>query len=290
MASLTPACSAMSDSRARGFSLTTVSLWPTNVALVKGCSRATHRKPRRARARLPAVEHSPGGVARGPRGRPAAGHLPAHRPLRPHQRGRVRGQGGRGALRDAGVRAALRPGAPRPADRRADRRGAGPEHRRRRAAARRPHHPAPGVLPPLPRPVLVQPATRDRAPAARRAGGPARPAAPRRLLLERLLAVQHPLPARRRGLRRLPRRRRDRRAAPVAHERPAHLRPGDRGDQRGRRAHGPAGRGPTPRGHRPHRHRASACAPGTTSSGTRSPVRSSSRARTAIRSRPGSGA
>ena len=58
-------------------------------------------------------------------------------------------------------------------------------------------------------------------PAARRAGRAVRPAAPGRLLLGRLLAVEHAVPPRRRRAGRLPRRRRDRRAAPAAVRRPA---------------------------------------------------------------------
>ena len=58
---------------------------------------------------------------------------------------------------------------------------------------------------------IAAPGHRD--PARRRPGRAARAAAPRRLLLGRRLAVEHAVPARRRRVRRLPRRRRDRRAA-----------------------------------------------------------------------------
>ena len=85
-------------------------------------------------------------------------------------------------------------------------------------AAARPgaDHPAPAVLAALPRAVLLDPARRHRQPAARRAGRAARAAAHRRLLLGRLLALQHAVPPRRRRVRGVPRRRRDRRAARLA--------------------------------------------------------------------------
>ena len=79
--------------------------------------------------------------------------------------------------------------------------------------------------------------------APRRARRAARPPASRRLLLGRLLALEHALPPRRGRALRLPRRRRDRRAAPRADRRPAHARPDDRRGERGRRAARRRGRG-----------------------------------------------
>ena len=74
-------------------------------------------------------------------------------------------------------------------------------------------HPAPAVLAALPRAVLPDAAARHGRPADRRAGRAAGAPAPGRLLLGRLLAVEHPVPPRRRRVRGVPRRRRDRRAA-----------------------------------------------------------------------------
>ena len=75
-------------------------------------------------------------------------------------------------------------------------------------------HPAPAVLAALPLAVHRARPARAAGPAARRAGRAVRPAAPGRLLLGRLLAVEHPVPPRRRRAGGLPGRRRDRRAAP----------------------------------------------------------------------------
>ena len=94
-------------------------------------------------------------------------------------------------------------------------------------------------------------------PAARRDGVAARRPPPGRRLLGRLLARQHPLPARRRQDPGLPRRRRDERGPPVAVGRPARLRP--RGPRRERRLRagrpgrlpGPAGRARRGRSPRP---------------------------------------
>ena len=80
--------------------------------------------------------------------------------------------------------------------------------------------------------------------AARRPGPAAGPGAPGRVLLGRLLAVEHAVPAGRRGAGRLAGRRRDRRAARPAVRRPARPRPRDRRDERGRRAARHHGRGP----------------------------------------------
>ena len=73
------------------------------------------------------------------------------------------------------------------------------------------------------------------------------------LLLGRLLAVQHAVPARRRSLRRVPRRRRDRRAAQRPLRGPADVRPRPGAHQHRRRAAGPAGRRPAARDDRPGR-------------------------------------
>ena len=122
---------------------------------------------------------------------------------------------------------------------------------RRRAARRLPDHPAPAVLAALPRAVQPEPAQGHRRPADRRARRAARAPAPRRVLVGRRVAVEHAVPARRRRVRRLPRRRRDRRAARAAQRRPARARPGDRPGQHRRRADGPRGRRAAPGGPRP---------------------------------------
>ena len=90
------------------------------------------------------------------------------------------------------------------------------------------------VLAALPLAVHRPGAARPAQPAARRAGRAVRPAAPGRLLLGRLLAVEHPVPPRRRRARRLPGRRRDRRAArPAVRGQRAHdLRDRDREHRR----------------------------------------------------------
>jgi hypothetical protein len=68
-------------------------------------------------------------------------------------------------------------------------------------------------------------------PPHRRPRRPARQAAPRRVLVGRRLAVQHPVPPRCRRVRGIPRRRRDRRAARAALRRSARARPRDRAGQ-----------------------------------------------------------
>ena len=69
----------------------------------------------------------------------------------------------------------------------------------------------------------------------------------RRVRLGRLLAVQHPLPARRGRVRRVPGGRRDRRSAPAAQHRAARLRPRSGPREHQRRAAGPGGvRGAAP--------------------------------------------
>ena len=97
----------------------------------------------------------------------------------------------------------------------------GAQGARRRAARGRAHHRAPAVLAALPRAVQPDAAARHRDPAHRRPRGAPGAPAPRRLLLGRRVAVQHAVPPRRRDVRRLPRRRRDRRPARPAHRRPA---------------------------------------------------------------------
>ena len=85
-------------------------------------------------------------------------------------------------------------------------------------------------------------AARDRAVDPRRALGAARPTAPRRLLLGRLLALERALPPRRRRALRVPRRRRDERAARAALGRPAAARPRHRRGEPRRRAARPRSR------------------------------------------------
>jgi hypothetical protein len=89
-----------------------------------------------------------------------------------------------------------------------------------------PHHPAPRLLAALPAGARVDGRRRgaERSP-PRRAREPADPAPRRRVLLGRLLALQHALPTRRRGTRRLRRRHRDGRAPSPAQRRPANPRP-----------------------------------------------------------------
>ena len=121
------------------------------------------------------------------------------------------------ARREYGAAAPARPAGP--ARGRAARRRRRPGGPRRAAAGERAGHPAPAVLAALPRAVQPDPAAGHRAAAGRRAGRAAGPAAPGRLLLGRRLAVEHAVPARRRGLRGVPRGRRDRRPARLAERR-----------------------------------------------------------------------
>ena len=168
-----------------------------------------------ARSARPAVADAARGVAGRPARRATTWHLAA--------RGALRAARGLG-LRDQGGRRALSPSASTACCASLERldvpvrRGGRRRPRPRRARRRRPLEPAlvtraPAVLAALPRAVLPDAAPGHRRPAARRAVGAAGPAAPRRLLLGRLLAVQHAVPPRRRRVRGLPRRRRDRRAA-----------------------------------------------------------------------------
>ena len=89
----------------------------------------------------------------------------------------------------------------------------GHRDRARRRSRRGPDHPPPRVLASLPRALLRRGDPRPAHAPPERARGAARAAAHPRLLLGRLLAVERALPPRRRGALRLPRRRRDRRAA-----------------------------------------------------------------------------
>ena len=136
--------------------------------------------------------------------------------------------------------------------RRRGERARGPGRRGDRAG---PGHPAPAVLPALP--VAVQPRAPARQPAEdpRRAGRAARAAAPVRVLLGRRVAVERAVPAQRRRVRGVPRRRRDRRAARHAQPRPALARPRGGADQHLRRAARPAGRRAAQREVRGRRHR-----------------------------------
>ena len=171
-------------------------------------------RPRPAR---PAVGHPAGGVAGRPAGRAAARHLPARRAVRPARRGgRTRSR--RSARRPRSASTACCASSTASRCRRVEAVGVvtGRAGRRRRAARGGADHPAPAVLAALPRAVLqtLRPDTATRLLDALAAA--ARPAAPRGLLLGRLLAVEHAVPPGRRRVRRLPGRRRDRRAARAA--------------------------------------------------------------------------
>ena len=145
---------------------------------------------------------------------PAAGHLPAHRAVRRRRRAGLRAQGTRRAAGPARVPAAARAARPRHPGRRGARRGGRPA----RGPRRRTGDPVPRPLHLLPGAVFRRQSTRpggqlarrtaDRQ-AARRHGRTAGPAAPGRLHVGRLLAVQHAVPARRRRPGRPPGRRRD---------------------------------------------------------------------------------
>ena len=215
------------------------------------CARADHVCPRGPGAARPALVDTAGGVACPTPGGAAAGHLPAHRPVRPVGRLRVRVQGDPRADRRAGVRPAPGPGA----DRLSLGRGGGgrrrPADRGRGAARIGADHPAPAVLAAVPGALLAHPSAGDDEPAARRARRPDRADAPDRLLLGRLLAVEHAVPAGRGRLRRLPGGRGDGCPAQLALQRSARRGPGDRPGEHLRRGAGPAGRRPAARVHRP---------------------------------------
>ena len=110
-----------------------------------------------------------------------------------------------------------------------------------RGAAERAAHRAPALLAALPEPVQPRPVPRQPAVAGRRDGGAPGPAAPRGLLLGRRVALQRAVPAQRRRLRGLPRRRGDRRAAAQPVHVDAGVRRHDRDRERLRRAARPAG-------------------------------------------------
>ena len=199
-----------------------------------------HRGPPRPRTARPSVVDSAGGVARRPSGRSPPRHLPARRALRAAVGPGAGRQGDQGRPRPPRVRHAAQPRPPGRALRRAVRRRHRPGHGRRRAARRRAS--SPGTC-------------SSRCPTARCFSQNLRPdTAARlidalavllvrlhldRLLVGRRLAVQHAVPPRRGRLRRLPRRRRDRRAARSPVRRAARARPRHRARQHRRRADGP---------------------------------------------------
>ena len=141
----------------------------------------------------------------------------------------------------------------RASDRRGGRCGDRPPRRRGSAA----HHPPPRLLAPVPSAALRARAADPvpRRTSARRAGRAARATPSGRLLLGRLFAEQHAVPPRRQCAGRIHRRRRDRRALPIAHRRPASARPADRHGERGRRSARPADRWPARRRYRSGGHR-----------------------------------
>ena len=119
--------------------------------------------------------------------------------------------------------------------------------RPRRRPRRDPDHAPPRLLASVPDALRARQRPRPAPAAARRGRGAPRPPPPRRLLLGRLLALEHALPPRCGRARRLPRRRRDGRAAPAPLRRAAPPRPRDRGGERRRRARRRRGRA-RPRG------------------------------------------
>ena len=169
--------------------------------------------------------------------RPVAARGPHRAAARPGLRGEGDGRGDRVPR----VPAAPRPAAARPARRGPAGGGDRPGRRRRRGAAVGAAHRAPAVLAALPQPVQPRAQPRGAALAGRRARRPAGPAAPRRLLLGRRVAVQRAVPAQRRRLRGLPRRRGDRRAAAHPVRVDARVRPDHRHRERLRRAARPPG-------------------------------------------------
>ena len=133
-----------------------------------------------------------------------------------------------------------------------------PRGRRRRGAAGGPDHPAPAVLAALPQPLQPRHDRRARADADRRDRRAARPPAPGRLLLGRRVAVQRAVPAQRRRVLGLPRRRRDRRAARRGRRADAGVRHHRRLREHLRRADGPRGQRRRARDRRLPDHRAPA--------------------------------
>ena len=172
---------------------------------------------------------------------------PPRRALRQLRREHLRAQGAAAPARAARVPAAAPPGRRVDAGREGGRRGRRAPGRPRRRA----HHAPPRVLAALPRALRRHGRPRPAQQAARRARAAARAPAPGRLLLGRLVALEHALPPRRGRALGLPRRRRDRRAAPLAHGRAAPARPAHRQGEPGRRAPRRAGRGQAARRHRP---------------------------------------
>ena len=166
-------------------------------------------------ARLPpasvTVEHTAGTVAAGAPGRAAPRHLPPRGAIHHRWRRRLRRKGGRRAPGDPRVPAAARPHASGHPVRRAHR-----SHHRpllhRWGTTRTDHpHPPPAVLTAVPVPVPFRCASGDRHAAARCPRRPVGTAAPGGIPLGRHLAVERVVPTRRRGLRGLSSRRRDRR-------------------------------------------------------------------------------
>ena len=165
-----------------------------------------------------------------------ARHLPPRRALRRLRARRLRPEG---AARPAGRAASTGCCASSTSGRcRWSRRSASPPgaRRRRRAARRRAHHAPPPVLAAVPGAVQPGDAGRPVGAAARRPRPAAGPGPPGRVLLGRLLAVEHAVPPGRGGAGRLAGRRRDGRAARPPVRRPARPRPRHRRDERGRRA------------------------------------------------------
>ena len=170
---------------------------------------ADHGSHARPGAAGPALAHPARGVARGDARGPPPRHLAAHRAVRAAVGPRHRDQGDRRDRRVPRVRAAAPAAPPRRAVGRAGRCHHRSPRARRRAARGGAHHQAPAVLAALPLAVQPVAAPRHRDAPHRRARRAARAPAPRRLLLGRRVAVEHPVPTRRGDVRRVPRRRRD---------------------------------------------------------------------------------
>src|SRR5690606_28166904 len=186
--------------------------------------------------RRPALGGAARRVGHGAAGHAGPGHPPPRRPVRRLRSPALRAEGAAGPAGRAGVPAPAGTGGAVGAGRRGGGRGHRPHDAGGRAARRRAHHRAPALLAAVPG--AVQPAQPERpvGAAARRPRPAAGPGPPRRVLLGRLLAVEHAVPPGRRRAGGLHRRRRDRRDAPDAVGRSAAPRPGHRPDQRRRRA------------------------------------------------------
>ena len=168
---------------------------------------ADHRGHHRPRVARPALGDPAGGMAVGGSRGAAARPVTTHRALRQPVRPRHRRQGDRRDGRLPRVRDASQPPAPGGAVRdphRRHHRTHGPVGPCPQLGAR---HRALGLLTSLPRPVQPVHAPRNGHASDRRSGGSARAPAPARLLLGGCVPVQHAVPTRRGGLRRLPRRR-----------------------------------------------------------------------------------